>query len=246
MTDQDGPGPQALHERLQLGEPVQVEVVGRLVEQEHVVPAEQQRRQRSPRGLAPGQGGHGLIELRGQSQPIRDRAGPLVQVRPAEREPPFQRAGVVLVRAGRPGRQRVRGGLHRLVRRGDAGAPGQELPDGLARAPVRFLREVADRRARRAHRDRAGVGRAHACQHAQQRGLARAVHADQADDVAGGRHQVQAGEQEAVAVRGRQALGHEGGAHHDHISPARSGLSLTARVPAREAEPSVPAAVRLR
>ena len=191
VADQDGPGAQALDECLQPGEPVEVQVVGRLVQQEHVVAAEQQRGQRRPRRLAAGQDGHELIELHGQAQAGHDRIGPLVQVCAAERQPPLQPARVAVIRSGPSGGQRVRGGLHRVVRRGDAGAPGQELPDGLARAPIRLLRQIADRRLRRADRHRTGVRAGFAREQAQQGGLARAVRADQADDITGAGHQVQ-------------------------------------------------------
>ncbi len=53
MADQDGARPQAPDERLKPGQPVQVEVVGRLVEQEDVVPAQQQRSQAGPAACPP-------------------------------------------------------------------------------------------------------------------------------------------------------------------------------------------------
>jgi hypothetical protein len=242
MTDNHSPGAQILNELLQPGQPVQIEVVRRLVEQEHVVAAEQQRGQRRPGGLPPGQGGHGLIELDGQPQAGHDRTGALVQVRAAERQPPVQLAGVGVIRAGRPRCQRVRGGLHRLTGRSDAGPAGQELPYRLVRPPLWFLRQVADGRVRGADRHQAGVGGAQAGQDAQQRRLARAVHADQADDISGPGHQVEARKQETVTVRGLEALGDERGAHHNHIPRAPSELP-SARA-ARSAGPgrlSVPA-----
>ena len=52
------PAAQAAHERLEPLEAVEVEVVGRLVEQDDVEAAEQQRGQRRPRGLAAGERRH--------------------------------------------------------------------------------------------------------------------------------------------------------------------------------------------
>ena len=82
----------ALNELLQLGQAVQVEVVRGLVEQEHVVAAEQQRGQPGPGRLATGQRGHLLIKVYGQAQPGGHGAGPLVQVGTAQPEPPLQPA----------------------------------------------------------------------------------------------------------------------------------------------------------
>jgi hypothetical protein len=53
----------------------------------------------------------------------------------------------------------------------------------------------------------------HAAEHPQQRRLARAVHTDQADDVAGGDDEFEIGEQDAVPVARRQPLGDQCCAH---------------------------------
>ena len=65
----------------------------------------------------------------------------------------------------------------------------------------------------RADGDRALLGLGLAREHAQQRGLAGAVRPDEADDVAGGEHEVETGEQDAGAVAGGEAGGLDGGTH---------------------------------
>src|SRR5215472_14792088 len=68
VADDDGPAAQAPDERLQPGQAIQVKVVRRLVEQEDVVAAEQQRGQSGPCGLAAGQLGHRVVEVDGQAE----------------------------------------------------------------------------------------------------------------------------------------------------------------------------------
>jgi hypothetical protein len=158
-----------------------------------------------------------MIEADSQAEPGHHGTGPLVQVRTAQREPPLQPAGVVIVRARCAGRQRVRGRLHLLVRRRHAGPPGQELPDALTRVALPLLRQITDRRIRRADGHRTGIRRGHAREHPQQRRLTSTIRADQADDIAGTDHQIETGEQHTVTVPGRQALGHKRGTHRDPI-----------------------------
>src|SRR5450759_5998406 len=56
MAHDDDACPQTGDELLEPREPVEVEVVGRFVEQEYVVAAQQERRQPGPRRLPAGQG----------------------------------------------------------------------------------------------------------------------------------------------------------------------------------------------
>ena len=131
-------------EPLQPRQAVEVEVVGRLVEQQDVEAREQDRGQRGARGLAAGER-HGLqVEQRGiEPEVAQDRLRALLQVGAAEREPRLERLGVAVRRAGRVGRQVVRGGLHARIGVGDAGAPREVVVQPLAGSAVGLLRQVA-------------------------------------------------------------------------------------------------------
>ena len=67
MADQHGACPQSPDEGLKPGQAFEVQVIGGLVEQEHVVTAQQQRSQAGPRGLATGQGRHLAVEIHPQA-----------------------------------------------------------------------------------------------------------------------------------------------------------------------------------
>ena len=144
---------------------------------------------------------------------VRNGSRAFVEVRAAEGEPAVERGGVGVVRAGRAGPQRLRGGVHRRLGFRDAGPAGEERDDGLARAPVGLLRQMADRGRRRADGDRALLRSDLPREDAQQRGLARAVRPHEADDVTRGEHEVETGEQDAGAVARRKARGLDGGTH---------------------------------
>ena len=135
---------------------VEVEVVGRLVEQEDVVAAEQQRRHAGPGRLAAGQRGHRLVEVDRQAEVGGHLLGALVQVGAAEGEPALQRrrrrrrrrpAGPrPAPRRRRPARPAPRPTPVRRARKSRTVSPGRRS---------RLLRQVADGRGRRAERDRA-------------------------------------------------------------------------------------------
>lgn len=213
MADQHGAGAQALDEGLQPVQAVQVQVVGRLVQQEDVVAREQQRGEARAGRLTAGERGHRQVEADLQAERVGDLLGPLLQVRAAQVEPAVQALRVRVVGA----LPALHQALGRLVQRRlggrDAGAAGQERADRLARPALRLLRQVADRRGRRAERDRAAFGLVQPGQQAQQRRLARAVHADQTGHLTRGDDQVETGEQGAVAVAGAEILGYESGTH---------------------------------
>ena len=79
VADQDGSGPQAPREPFQDLQPGDVQVVGRLVEQEDVVAGQQQRGQVDTGRLAAGQAGHRLAAgAGGQSQGGEARGGALL------------------------------------------------------------------------------------------------------------------------------------------------------------------------
>ena len=190
VRDEHDAGGQAAQEALEPREPGEVEVVRRLVEQEHVEAGEQDRGERRAGGLAAGQGAHLAVRAAAEPDVVEHRGRAGVEVLAAEREEAVERVGVgagELVLVGEPRGELV----HLLLGRADAGAPREVAADGLAGAGLELLRQVADR----AGADHpAGVGRLQAGEHAQQRRLADPVRADDADAVARGddeRHAVQ-------------------------------------------------------
>ena len=158
MADDHEAGLQPEHELLEPLEPGEVEVVGRLVEQEHVVAAEQHAGQRGPGRLPAGQRRRLRVEQAERQPEVRAHLlGAHVEVGAAEVEPAGQR--LVVVRA-RPRRWSAR----RSRRRASACA---------AATPVRRARKAVSvspgRRSgscgssptvavRRRERDAAGVG----------------------------------------------------------------------------------------
>ena len=135
MADQHDAAADAADERLEPLQPVEVEVVGRLVEQHDVEPAEQQRGQADAGGLTAGErrsSARSRARRRGPGR--RARADALVEVGRAAGQPAVQRDGVDV--GGRPAARRIaeRGGrgIHRLRRLGAPGAPGDVVGDGLA------------------------------------------------------------------------------------------------------------------
>ncbi len=84
------PARRPVTKRLQALQAVQVEVVGRLVEQEDVVAGEQQRGEAGAGRLAAGERGHRLVQADGQAERGGDLLGPLVEVGAAEVEPALQ------------------------------------------------------------------------------------------------------------------------------------------------------------
>lgn len=164
MADDDRAGLETGDEGFEPFEAVQVEIVGRLVQQEDVVAAEQQRGEAGAGRLAAGQGGHRLVEADGQAERSGHLVGPLVQVGAAEGEPALKAVGVGVVRSGRALHQALGGGVERPLRGVHPGAPGQEGPYGLARAALGLLRQVADGGGRRAEPQQALLGRVQAGQ----------------------------------------------------------------------------------
>jgi hypothetical protein len=86
---------------------VQVEVVGRLVEQQDVRAAQEQRGQRGQDGLAAGQALDPVVQAEaGQPEPVQPGAGPLLDVPVV----PDRGEGLLPRLAGLDGVQRVPGG----------------------------------------------------------------------------------------------------------------------------------------
>ncbi len=189
-------------ELFELFEPGQVQIVRRFVEQQHVVSRQQQCCQACAGSLPARQAFHRCVETHIETEIGDDLLGSFGQIGAAEREPPFERRGVV-VDIGSPqgfGRR-----VHDVFGFGDSGASSQETEDRFAGYALGLLREVADGRVGRAQRDGAGDVRvARACQSREQGRLAGAVGADQTDHVAGRDCQVQPVEQGAFTAGGRQ------------------------------------------
>jgi hypothetical protein len=215
VAHQHGPGTQPGHERLQAREAVQVQVVRRLVQQEDVVAGQQERRHARPGRLATGQRRHERVQADGETEVRGHLVHALVQVGATEGQPAFERGRVVLVGTRRAFRERDGRLVHRGLREGDPGAAAQEGADGLTRPAVRFLGQVADGRGRRVQPHGALVRRQDATQDPEQRRLARAVHADQADHVAGRHHEVEPGEQHPLPEPARQPLAHQCRTHQE-------------------------------
>ena len=127
------------------GDRLDVEVVGRLVEYDEVVVAEQQRGQRAAAALAAGEAEHRPVQLHAGEQLLDDLAQPRV-------------GGPLVV----------------------GPAAEHRLPDGVGVDQLVALVEVADEQAA-GLRDPAAVRRLEAGHHLEQRGLAVAVAADDAD-----------------------------------------------------------------
>jgi hypothetical protein len=171
-------------EALQAVEPVEVEVVGRLVEQQHVEAREQDRGQGRARRLPARQRGGLELQQRGvEPEVAQDGLRPRLEVGAAERQPGLERARVGVGRPGLARRHRVGGGVHARVGGRHPGAPREVVLEALAGRAVGLLRQVARRPGGQAHA--AAVGAVDARQQPQQRRLARAVGPDHAEHVAG-------------------------------------------------------------
>jgi hypothetical protein len=168
---------------------VDVEVVGRLVEQQQV-----------------GAGLQHLGQMHAVALAARELADLLLLVAALEVEGADNRRGVA---------------SSRLPSSMMSSAAGDFLPHrllGIER--VARLVDIAELH-RLADLDRAGVGLFLAGDHAEQRGLAGAVGADDADDAAGRQLEIQILDQQPVAIALGQAFG------FDHVSPSRSATGMT-------------------
>ncbi len=196
--DDDGAG-EPVHEGLEQVQPVEIEVVGGFVEQEHVHSRQEDGGQRQAGRLTTGQRGGRLVEARrraGRAGRIpflgaggteadggEDRRRPGLQIAAAQRDEPVEGVGVGVVGLcflGQLGRAPVELGRCRRHPR----PPGQVVEHGLPGGGVGLLREVADGEQPRRALDATGVGRVGAGQDPQQGGLAGPVGTDDADAVA--------------------------------------------------------------
>ena len=145
VRHEDDGGRRLAEEALQHVVPVEVEVVRRLVEEQHLEARQQDRGERGPRGLAPRERARRLLEsLCGKPESGADGPRARRQIRAAQREEPIQRGGVPLGQlrlAPEARRERV----HGLLGFEDAAAAGEVAEQRLAVLDVGLLRQVADR-----------------------------------------------------------------------------------------------------
>ena len=183
MRDDDQRCVDFLEKPLEPLETVEVEIVRRLVQQQDVVPRQQDRCERGPCRLTTGQARRVSIERDLETELAEDRARARVEVTAAQDEESRQRPLVAVV-AGLARRERRRSFAQLLLRCGNTRAALEQPSQRLTPACLGLLRQVADRERRRVVRDGPGVRLLEARQHPQQRGLADAVRADEPDAAA--------------------------------------------------------------
>jgi hypothetical protein len=91
VRDKDDRTREAVDERLELCQPVGVQVVRRLVEQEQVGLRKEQRRERGPRRLAARQAVERPVEVDAEPEPRAGRRRACVEITAAECEEPGER-----------------------------------------------------------------------------------------------------------------------------------------------------------
>ena len=159
-------------------EPLEVQVVRRLVEQQDVEAGEEDSGQASPRRLSSRQRRHRPVETSSRGACRRRRHGPVLEVSAAERQEDVERNPIrigELRLVARTRGERVHGRLGLA----HSGTAGEVREQGLGRPRVELLRQVADDElgGRPAHD--AGIRRLQAGHDAKQGRLADAVRPDQ-------------------------------------------------------------------
>ena len=176
MRDHHHAHPLPGDEPLQPGQPVQVEIVRGLVEQQDVEPRQQQRRQPDAGGLSARQAGHRHGRIDRQTQLGQHRSGALLQVGAAESQPPLQGHRIGVVGTCLAGRQRGGRRFQCGVGGGDPGPPGEVAGHRLTGRALDLLRQVPDGRVGRAERHPAGLRYLQTGEQPQQGRLPGAVH----------------------------------------------------------------------
>ena len=170
MRDDDHRAVEAGEERLEPREPGEVEVVRRLVEQQHVEAAEEDRRERGARGLSAGE----ALRADGRAATPSPSSASACRARASRSPPPRARnaSSASVYAAGQAGLvAKTRGErVHSPLGPADAGAAREIRAQRLARARVALLRQIADRE-RRACADRCRVRRVAPGEQAQERRL---------------------------------------------------------------------------
>ncbi len=229
MRDDDDRAVELGDERLEPREPGEVEVVRRLVEQQHVEAAEQDRRERGARGLAAGEPGELAVESRAESE-LREHSGrPRFEVAAPAGEERIER--VVVCRGElRLGAEPRGEAVHPFRSRRHAGATREIREQRLAVERVALLRQVADGERRRVAPDGSAIRLVLAGEQPEQRRLPRAVRPDEPDPRVRRHDEVDAGENDVGSVRLRDAgRGESADRAHTHLltRTCRSGLKAT-------------------
>ena len=167
-------------EALQSLEAVEVEVVRRLVEQEHVVAREEDRRQCDTGRLPAGQPVASAFEVDVEAKVGAYGSRSCLEVGTSERQIALERVGVALLCDLATG-ERSCGVLELTLRAEGAGSTAQRRDDRLPRLDAPLLLEIADRQRLGSATDGAVVGQLHPGQEAEQRRLADTVGTDEPD-----------------------------------------------------------------
>ena len=191
---------------LQVVEAVVVQVVGRLVEQHHVMPAEHQGGEGEPGLLATGQPGSWLVQTDRQSQPGQHPFGADVEVGTSEGRPALQRRRIATV-GTRPALGKAVGSrLQGVCSRLDAGAPAEEPAGCLRRLDAGGLGPEPDGGCVGAGPNGPPVDGVLSGDGPEEGRLARAIGADHGHDLAGTHGQVEVGDKLDGAVAQRDPL----------------------------------------
>ncbi len=163
-----------------------VEVVGRLVQQQHIRLIEQHQGQRQARLLPPAQLAHWLLRRqRVETQVGQDGRGP-PPIGPTQLIEDAVVEPLQVVAPRLSGQRRAQLGQFGRQQRGIGRGRVQRLGQRRPRVEFQPLRQIAQPQATRRQRDVPFVGRFLADEDTQQRRLAATVGADQADPLAGG------------------------------------------------------------
>ncbi len=229
MRDDHDRALEAGEERLETREPGEVEVVRRLVEQQHVVAAEQNRRERRPCSLAAREPVERSFELDAEAELGEHGRRARVEVGAATLEVRVERLRVRLSQVGL-GREPCGEPVHQRRRSADARPPREIAVERLACQRITLLRQMPDREQRRVAPDRAGVRRVEAAEQPQQRRLAGAVRPDEPDARVRRHDEIDVREDDVCSVRLRDACGGEGAERTQRVNL----LTRTSRYTRRE------------
>ncbi len=168
-------------EALEPLEALEVQVVRRLVQEQHVEPGEQDGCEHDSRRFATGQPCGSAVEVDTEAQVGAHGSCSCLEVVGAERHDVVERHRVAVTCRVAPVRERVRRLLELTLGRGHARTAREDVEDRLARLEEPLLIEIADGQLLRRAYDRARVGTLEPGDDPEQRRLARAVGPDEAD-----------------------------------------------------------------
>ena len=186
-------------------EAAEVEIVGRLVEQEHVEAREEDGGKRSTGPLSARDAHHRAVETDAEPELRTDSSTARLEIGAAERQKPFQSSRVAISSRGTR-RQRSRGRLELRLGFGDPGAPREVAAERLAGSSIRLLRQISGCQRPRDADDPPRVGLAEAPEQLEQGCLADAVRADDPEPALGPDPEGHVDEDGACAVRRRHVV----------------------------------------